>query len=76
MESVELKISNKDWIYISIIGTLFGFFISLFFYFLNEIFYNISTILFGTFSAFIITLFSSIFISISNNHILPYLEKK
>ena len=76
MESVELKISNKDWIYISIIGTLFGFFISLFFYFLNEIFYSISTILFGTFSAFIITLFSSVFISISNNHILPHLEKK
>jgi len=76
MESVELKISNKDWIYISIIGTLFGFFISLFFYFLNDLFHNFSTVVFGTFSAFIITMFSSIFISISNNHILPQLEKK
>ena len=76
MESVELKIANKDWFYISIIGTLFGFFISLFFYFLNDLFHNFSTVFFGTFSAFIITMFSSIFISISNNHILPHLEKK
>lgn len=76
MESVELKISNKDWLYISIIGTLFGFFISLCFYFLNEPFYNLSTVVFGTFSAFIITLFSFIFITISNSHILPHLEKK
>jgi len=76
MEAVELKISNRDWIYISIIGTLFGFFIALFFYFLNDLFHNFSTVFFGTFSAFIITLFSSIFITISNNHILPHLEKR
>ena len=76
MESIELKISSKDWIYISIIGTLFGFFISLFFYFLNEIFQNISTILFGTFSAFSITVFSSVFISVSNNYILPNVARK
>lgn len=76
MEAVELKVSNKDWLYISIIGTLFGFFISLFFYFLNDMFQNASTVIFGTFSAFSITLFSSLFISISNNHILPNLDKK
>jgi sensor histidine kinase YesM len=76
MKSVELKISNKDWIYISIIGTLFGFFISLFFYFLNSMFSNFSTILFGIFSGLFITLFSSIFISISNNYILPKLNKR
>ena len=76
MEAVELKISNKDWLYISIIGTLFGFFISLFFYFLNGMFSNISTIAFGTFSGLSVTLFSSIFITISNNHILPKMNKK
>jgi len=76
MESVELKISNRDWAYISIIGTLFGFFISLFFYFLHETFNDISTILFGISSAFFITLFSSLFISLSNKYILPSLNKK
>jgi len=76
MDRVKLKISIADWIYISIIGTLFGFFISLFFYFLNDIFRSSSTILFGVFSAFLITIFSSIFISISNNYILPNLDKR
>jgi len=76
MDSVKLKISISDWIYITVIGTLFGFFISLFFYFLNDIFHTISTILFGICSAFLITIFSSVFISISNNHILPSLDKK
>lgn len=76
MKAYELKISNKDWIYISIIGTLFGFFISMFFYFLNEIFTNISTITFGVFSGLFITLFSSFFITISNNYILPKLNQK
>ncbi len=76
MEAVELKVSNKDWMYISIIGTLFGFFISLFFYFLNGMFSNASTIAFGTFSGFSITLFSAIFITVSNNRILPKLNRK
>ena len=76
MDSVKLKISIMDWVYISIIGTLFGFFISLFFYFLNDIFHNFSTILFGVLSAFVITVFSSIFISVSNNYILPRLDTK
>lgn len=76
MKSVELQISPQDWMYISIIGTLFGFFISLFFYFLNDMFQNISTILFGTFTAFCITMFSSVFISVSNSHILPSVAKR
>ncbi|MEA3352975.1 MAG: histidine kinase [Campylobacterota bacterium] len=76
MKAYELQISNKDWVYISLIGTLFGFFISLFFYFLNEIFSDISTIGFGVFSGLSITLFSSIFITISNDHILPKLNKR
>lgn len=76
MESVELKISNKDWIYIIAIGGFFGFFISLFFYFLDETFHYFSTILFGTFSALFITIFSSVFITVSNNFILPEVNKK
>jgi two-component system LytT family sensor kinase len=76
METIELKISSKDWLYIIIIGAFFGLFISLFFYFLNEQFQDISTILFGMASAVIITLFSSIFISVSNSYILPKIEKK
>jgi len=39
-------------------------------------FQNISTILFGTFSAFCITIFSSLFISVSNSYILPSVAKK
>ncbi len=76
MEQVELKISFKDWLYIVTIGAFFGFFISLFFYFLDERFQDISTILFGIFSAVTITLFSSIFITVSNNYILPNINKK
>lgn len=76
MEQVELKISFKDWLYIISIGALFGLFISFFFYFLNTQFQDISTILFGTTSAITITLFSSIFITVSNNYILPNTDKK
>jgi sensor histidine kinase YesM len=76
MNAVELKISKKDWIYISTIGTLFGFFISLFFYFLNDKFANQLTIVFGTITAFIITLFAVVFISLSNNYILPSVNKR
>ena len=46
MEKVELKIAIKDWLYIIIIGAFFGFFISLFFYFLNKELQNSSTIIF------------------------------
>jgi two-component system LytT family sensor kinase len=76
MNQVELKITNKDWLYISLIGILFGLFISMFFYFLNDIFANISTILFGVFSGLSITLFSFMFISSSNTYILPNLKRK
>lgn len=76
MDSVELKISTRDWFYIIIVGALFGFFISWFFYFLNKDFEDISTILFGTFCAISITLFSFFFINASNNYILPNVNKK
>ena len=76
MQTLELKISLRDWLYIITIGALFGFFISLFFYFLTQEFEHLSTLLFGTSSAVIITLFSSLLITLSNSYILPNVNKK
>ncbi len=76
MQKVELKIAPKDWLYIIIIGAFFGFFISLFFYFLNADLQNISTIIFSTMTAIFISLFASFFISVSNNFILPKVNEK
>lgn len=76
MQIVELKITLKDWIYIIIIGAFFGFFISLFFYFLNKDLQNLNTIFFSTISAFFISLFAFFLITISNKFILPKMNKK
>ena len=76
MQTVELKISPKDWLYIIIIGAFFGFFISLCFYFLSYDLQNISTIIFSTFTAISISLFAFFLITISNKFILPKVEKK
>lgn len=76
MDSVRLKISIKDWLYIIIIGALFGFFISLFFYFLNSELKVFSTIIVSTSIAVIISFFAFIFITISNDYILPQVNEK
>jgi len=76
METVELKISGTDWIYIVIIGAFFGFFISLFLYFLNNDLQNISTIIFSVTTAVFISLTASLLITISNNFILPNVNEK
>ena len=76
MQTVELKISQKDWLYIIIIGAFFGFFISLCFYFISYDLQNISTIIFSTSTAILISLFAFFFITISNNLILPKVDKK
>ncbi len=76
MQKVELKITPKDWIFIIIVGAFFGFFISLFFYFLNKDLQNLSTIIFSTTTAIFISLFASILISVSNNFILPKVNQK
>jgi two-component system, LytTR family, sensor kinase len=76
MQRVELKITVKDWLYITIIGAFFGFLISLFFYFLNTDLQNISTIVFSTSTAISISLFASFLISVSNNFILPKVNQK
>lgn len=71
MDRIELKVSRNDWFYIIIIGALFGFFISLVFYFLIPQVQYLSTIVFSVFTAIVIALFASLFITISNNYILP-----
>lgn len=76
MQSVELKITIKDWLYILVIGAFFGFFISLFFYFLNKDLQEVTTIIFSTTTAIIISLFAAFLISLSNNMILPKVNKK
>ncbi|CAA6807781.1 MAG: Two-component system sensor histidine kinase, LytS/YehU family [uncultured Sulfurovum sp.] len=75
MDKLELKISRNDWLYITIIGALFGFFISLVFYFLIPEIQHFSTVLFSVLTAVSIALFSSLFISISNNYILPQVNE-
>ncbi len=76
MLSVELKVSKSDWLYVIIIGALFGFFISLFFFFMNVNLKEVSTIIFGTSSAVIIALSAFLLISLSNDYILPKVNKK
>ena len=76
MQTVELKISQKDWLYIIIIGAFFGFFISLCFYFISYDLQNISTIVFSTSTAILISLFAFFLITISNKYILPKVDKK
>ncbi|PLY09678.1 MAG: histidine kinase [Arcobacter sp.] len=76
MTSVKLKISIKDWLYIIIIGALFGFFLSLFIYFININLKEISTIVFGTISAVFISFSAFILITISNDFILPKVNER
>ncbi len=76
MDNVKLKISKLDWLYIIIIGSLFGFFISLCLYFLNNDLRESSTILFSTISSIFVSLFAFLFISISNYLILPNVSEK
>ena len=76
MQTVELKIARKDWIYITIIGAFFGFFISLCFYFISYDLQNISTIIFSTATAVFISLFAFFLITVSNKFILPKVNQK
>ncbi|MFX4252521.1 sensor histidine kinase [Aliarcobacter butzleri] len=71
----ELKISLKDWTNILIIGILFGFFQSLIFYFLNQNLQIFSTIIFSISTAFFITIFAIVLITLSNSFILPKIKK-
>jgi len=76
MESVELKISGYDWLYIVVVGAFFGFFISLFIYFLNSELQDISTIIFSITTSVSVAICASLLITISNNMILPSVNKR
>ncbi len=76
MDRVKLKILILDWVYIIIIALFLGFFISLVLFFLNKQLQYISTIVFTTISAVSISLFAFIFITISNEYILPKVKEK
>ena len=76
MQTVELKIAPKDWVYIIIIGSFFGFFISLCFYFISYDLQNVSTIIFSTATAVFISLFAFFLITVSNKFILPKVNQK
>ncbi len=76
MNTFELKISLKDWGYITIIGSLFGLFISFIFYHLTPGLKDASTFYFGISNSIIIAFFSSLFITISNEYILPQVQRK
>ena len=76
MQTVELKIARKDWIYITIIGAFFGFFISLCVYFISYDLQNVSTIIFSTATAVFISLFAFFLITVSNKFILPKVNQK
>ena len=75
MNAIELRISLKDWGYIAIVGALFGFIISMIFYHLAPNFYDKSTLYFGVLTSIIIVFFSSLFITISNEYILPQVQQ-
>jgi len=75
MKDVELEISIRDWFYITLIGALFGFFIALLFYFLDQELHHLSTIGFAIALSMAISLLSAFLINISNHWILPNVHK-
>jgi sensor histidine kinase YesM len=75
MDNVQLKISQLDWLYIALIGLLFGLSIASIFYFLAPNLHYVSTIYFALGSSTLIALFSSLFITLSNNYILPNIDQ-
>lgn len=74
MYNIALHIKSKDWIYILIIGIIFGMILSSLGYILLEKPW-IDGAFFGIILGFIITLFSLIFISYINKYILPKLSE-
>ena len=74
MYNIALHIKSHDWIYILIIGILFGMFMSSLGYILLEYPWLDGTI-FGVILGFSITLFSLVFVSYMNKNILPKLKE-
>nr|WP_321268159.1 histidine kinase [uncultured Sulfurimonas sp.] len=74
MYNIALHIKTKDWLYILIIGVIFGMLLSSLAYGLFE-FSLFDGAVFGVILGFSITLFSLVFISNMNKRILPNLKE-
>ena len=74
MYNIALHIKTKDWLYILLIGIVFGMFLSALGYGLFQ-FSLLDGAIFGIILGFSITLFSLIFISNMNKKILPSLKE-
>jgi two-component system LytT family sensor kinase len=75
MYNIALHIKSRDWLYILLIGILFGMFLSALGYILLEHSW-IDGALFGVLLGFNITLFSLAFISYMNKNVLPKINEK
>jgi two-component system, LytTR family, sensor kinase len=75
MYDIALQIKAKDWLYILLIGVVFGMFLSSLGYSLLEE-YWLDGALYGVLLGFSITLFSLVFISFMNRYILPKLRPR
>lgn len=73
MYDIALKIKTKDWLYILLIGIIFGMFLSAFGYSLLEHSW-LEGAMYGLLLGFTITLFSLLFISFMNRYILPKIK--
>lgn len=71
----ELEIRVKDWVFIVGVGVLFGLLLSLLFYILNQDLKRVQTLYFGSLVGLFISSLSTIFISISNQFILPRVDR-
>lgn len=76
MERVELKIAKSDWIYIVAVGVMFGLLLAFLNYFINTQMRDTSAILFSAVTGLLIALFASVFVTISNNFILPRVNRR
>lgn len=74
MYNIALHIKSRDWMYILLIGILFGMFMSTLGYLLLE-FPWLDGAFFGVIVGFSITLLSLVFISYMNKNILPKLKE-
>ncbi|WP_458701381.1 sensor histidine kinase [Sulfurospirillum sp. 1307] len=74
MYNIALHVKTRDWVYILIIGVLFGMFMSALGYILLE-YPWLDGAVFGVILGFSITLFSLVFISYMNKNILPKLKE-
>ncbi|MFT7003584.1 MAG: two-component system LytT family sensor kinase [Sulfurimonas sp.] len=74
MYNIALHIKTKDWLYILVIGIIFGMLLSAFGYKLFEL-SIVDGAIFGIIIGFSITLFSLFFISNMNKRVLPRLKE-